>query len=221
MTRDAAQRDAAGTGPTAGSPRPVTVRLYPLPWEHWRLQGLDYLVLVAAVIIFEVTTQLGVTQAVLAGLGVAVVAHAIAMLLAADRFDAAGITIIRPWRRRRVAWSEIGGLVYVSRKAATGGANEGGVAGKPQTMYLLRLVLAAEAARMDEYNAKLFRGPVVMITSRLPAGLQTSNYPGRRLLTAQREERVLALLEQYGLARPEELFLPALRGEEAADPAAG
>jgi hypothetical protein len=32
--------------------------------------------------------------------------------LVAVRFDHEGMTIIRPWRRRRIAWTQVSGLVW-------------------------------------------------------------------------------------------------------------
>jgi hypothetical protein len=75
-------------------------------------------------------------------LGVAVIAHVVQMaFLVAVRFDGYGITIIRPWRCRRVGWEQVSGLVHTRRLTSGPGPDP----------YRLRLVLAGREPPYGHY----------------------------------------------------------------------
>jgi hypothetical protein len=68
---------------------------------------------------------------------IAVAAHAVQMAwLVAVRFDDAAITIIRPWRRRRIPWDRIAGLIYTQEPTSQPGRDS----------YRLRLALVSAPA---------------------------------------------------------------------------
>jgi hypothetical protein len=118
-----------------------TIRLYPLLAEHYLPMLVDFVAIVVAMVVL---TVLGVPQNLLSAtviLAFAALVHFVQVRrLVALRFDDTGITIIRPWRRRRVEWSRVAGLVYVSDS---------------ERHYRLRLVLDKDAPPKKA-------GPVVM-----------------------------------------------------------
>ncbi len=135
--------------------------------------------------------------AVLPVLGVTVLAHAIQLALFVKvRFDDAGITIIRPWRRRRFYWAQVAGLVVTRRLTTAPGPDP----------YMLRLVLAGHEPPYGRYltegeRERYARGaPVVMRTNAMPGDPGFRGSRGGRAVACQ--ERVLAELERHGLPRP-------------------
>jgi hypothetical protein len=136
--------------------------------------------------------------AVLPVFGITALAHAIQMALFVKvRFDDAGITIIRPWSRRRFDWARVVGLVVTWRPtASTPGPDP----------YLLRLVLTGHEPPYGRYltegeRERYARGaPVVMRTNAMPGDPGFRGSRGRR--AAECQERVLAELERHGLPRP-------------------
>jgi hypothetical protein len=137
---------------------------------------------------------------------VTALAHAIQMALVNVRFDDAGITIIRPWSRRRFDWAQVAGLVLTRRTTATPGSDP----------YMLRLVLTGHEPpygrylTMSERERYARQAPVVMRMDTLARDL---GYRGRR--AAECQERVLAELERRGLARPSPRLLEfRIRGQD-------
>jgi hypothetical protein len=130
-------------------------------------------------------------------LGIAVLAHVVQMAFAvAVRLDGEGITIIRPWRRRRIAWTQVSGLVYTCRPTSDPGRDP----------YRLRLVLAGHEPPYGRYlpdsalERYARRGPVVMTAGTLTPDPEAERRGVRR--AARCQERVLTALEERGLARP-------------------
>ncbi|MCO5971260.1 hypothetical protein [Actinoallomurus soli] len=120
--------------------------------------------------------------------------HAVQMAwLVAVRFDDTAVTIIRPWRRRRIPWDDIAGLIYTEHVNT----------GRTVLMtYRLRLVLKSSAPPEGRHLTYAMRkqpyatGPVVMTLFSIDPGAGSIGAaPGCR-------ERVLAELERHGLPRP-------------------
>jgi hypothetical protein len=177
--------------------RPVTVRLYPLQAEHQLPIIVDLAVFGVA---YAVWLGAGLPDrglAVLPVLGVTALAHAIQLALFVKvRFDDAGITIVRPWSRRRFDWAQVAGLVVTRRHTTTPGPDP----------YQLRLVLAGHEPPYGRYltegeRERYARGaPVVMRTNAMPGDPVFRGSQGGRAVACQ--ERVLAELEWHGLPRP-------------------
>ena len=108
------RQEATARRPAGGPAAPVTVRLDSLPEEHSLplLTDLLFFVVVDGVITFGFGVEAG-GLSVVAVIASVVVFHFVQMrLLVTLRFDDQAITITRPWRRRRVPWSQIAGLIY-------------------------------------------------------------------------------------------------------------
>ncbi|MGW5354204.1 PH domain-containing protein [Streptomyces sp. NPDC004031] len=171
----------------------TTVRLGPLIEEHSRALGVDlvfFVVLYGAVV-------LGI-RAQPRGLGafgviaVVVVFHWLQMrFLVRLRFDDEGITVVRGPRHRRVAWSQVAGLVYTER--GSGMPNSGPV-------YQLRLVLRGQEPPLGRFLTQvqrqdLARGPVLMALPSLDGGGERRSDHRRRV--------VLQELAVHGFPSPE------------------
>jgi hypothetical protein len=111
---------------------PVTIRLYPLHAEHVLPVPGD-LVASGVAYGFWIGAGLGDSGWALVPLAVvAACAHVIQMALFMKvRLDDAGVTLIRPWRRRRFDWTQIAGLVFTVRYTGQPGPD----------LVMLRLVL--------------------------------------------------------------------------------
>jgi hypothetical protein len=120
------------------------------------------------------------------------VVHAVQMAwLVAVRFDDGAITVIRPWRRRRVPWDQVAGLIYTREPTSQPGRDP----------YRLRLVLTGDEPPVGRFLAgtelgPYAKGPVVMTLYDITSG------PGESRADRCRE-RVYAGLEQHGVTRPE------------------
>jgi hypothetical protein len=167
--------------------QPTTVRLYPLGYEHTLPMLIDTLCFVALIPSTAVFGQWWFIVAVLTVIAV----HTVQMVwLVAVRFDDAAITIIRPWRRHRIPWDQIAGLIYTQEPTSQPGRDP----------YRLRLVLKDDrppagrlltGAELKPYA----KGPVVMTLYDITPGSSGSR--------ADRcQERVYAGLEQHGITRP-------------------
>jgi hypothetical protein len=119
-------------------------------------------------------------------------------------FDDTGITIVRPWRRHRVEWSDIAGLAQTYRGYSMGGG-----------LYVIGLVLTDNEPPLGHFATwKELTGPVLMKVGR---EFKPDTRAGRC------EDQIYAELEKRGLRRakrssvvywskkysPEELFLAA------------
>jgi hypothetical protein len=190
--------------------QPVTIRLYPLHAEHV-LPLLGDLVAFAVAYGFWLGAGLGDSGWALVPLALAAaLAHVIQMALFMKvRFDDAGITIIRPWRRRRFGWARVAGLVITVRYTGQPGPD----------LVMLRLVLTGHEPPYGKYltvseKERYARGaPVVMRMDALRPEPGRRGYAGDR--SAQCQERVLAELERRGLPRPEpEALAFRIRGQD-------
>jgi len=165
---------------------PMTVRLYPLVNEHTLPLLVD---IVCFIVLVPVTVAFGLSGWVVA-LPAALAAHVVQMTwLVAVRFDDTAITIVRPWRRRRIPWDQVAGLIYTS----------GGTYHPRRDPYRLRLVLTDRQPPIGRYlsDAELkpyAKGPVVMTLYGPMSG-------GPR--TVRCRESVFAGLERHGITRPE------------------
>jgi hypothetical protein len=175
----------------------VTVRLYPLSAEHTLPMVVDLGVFTVASGIWFGAGLTDRAWAVLPLFCVTALAHVIQMALFVNvRFDDAGITITRPWRRRRFDWAQVAGLVVTRRNTATPGSNP----------YMLRLVLTGHEPPYGRYLTESEQeryvrvAPVVMRTDELMRGPGPGGSRGWR--AAECRERVLAELERHGLPRP-------------------
>ncbi|MEV4318123.1 hypothetical protein [Actinocrispum sp. NPDC049592] len=163
---------------------PVTVRLYPLAAEHVAAMLADAVALVVAIVLWGAVGWTTGAIAVVPLLAFVALVHAVQMYRVAVRFDDTAITIIRPWRRWRVEWADVAGLIYSSREV------------RPAT-YRLHLVLKGSEPPYGRYltDAELARyakGPVVMTVFQVN----------------RCAERVLDELARHGFPAPE---LVALR----------
>jgi hypothetical protein len=165
--------------------RPTTVRLYPLPAEHTLPFLVDFVVwFVAAGVFFS----LGVSNewlAFLPAVAIAGLAHVAQMAMVALEFDDTAITIVRPWRRRRVEWTRIAGLIYTTH-------------GERQ---VLRLVLKGNEPPQERYltEAELrpyAKGPVVVAMH----GLADGRRPDTR--SAVCRNRIRDELARHGFPLP-------------------
>ena len=168
-----------------------TVRLSPLAEEHVLplLVDLGFFAVLGGALTFGVGEPRGAGAV---GLVALVVAFHFAQVraLVTLRFDDEGVTVVRPWRRRRVAWKDVAGLVYT-----TGGGT--GMSGR--TYYRLRVVLKGQEPPLGRYmtDRQLMPyagGPVLMTLSNLD--------PGQEGRAAERRDQVFAELERYGFPRP-------------------
>ena len=168
----------------------TTVRLYSLAEEHTYPLLLDlafFLVTFTAwVLIFgDHFTALALVPVVLF--------HLVQVIWFVQvRFDDEGITIIRSLRRRRVAWSQVAGLVYTKANGL-----------QTRSPYKLRLVLVGHEPPFGRYlsPAELGRyatGPVVMMLSGVPFDL----FAGPDTRTARCQQLVYDELERRGFPRP-------------------
>lgn len=194
----------------------TTVRLSPLIEEH----SLPFLVDMLFFFVLDgvLTFGFGVTArgtGAVAGIALVVAFHFVQVrTLVTLRFDDEGVTVVRPWRRRRVAWKDVAGLVYAPGPA-------GGSARSP---YRLRLVLRGQEPPLGRYMsdsqlATYAGGPVLMARSRLDPDDPDSK-------AGQCRARVFEELERHGFPQPElrslEFRFPgfsplALRSAVAAD----
>jgi hypothetical protein len=167
---------------------PTTVRLYPLGNEHTLPLLLDAACFAA---LMPGTAAFGRWWFIVA-LVTAVAAHVVQMAwLVAVRFDDAAITIIRPWRRRRIPWDQIAGLIYTQEPTSLPGRDP----------YRLRLVLKDDQPPAGRFltGTELkphAKGPVVMTLYDITPGSGGSR-------TDRCQERVHSGLEQHGITRPE------------------
>jgi hypothetical protein len=190
--------------------RPVTVRLYPLYFEHLLPGAVDVVFFGIAYLAWDSAGLPDNGWAVLPLFGVAVVAHVIQMALFVKvRFDDVGITIIRPWRRRRVAWKQVTGLVYTRELSSTPGPD----------LHWLRLVLTGLEPPYGRYltdsqrERYARRGPAVMTVDTLTPDPDSGGRLNHR--AAQCQDRVLTELERHGLTRPAPRVLAfQIRGED-------
>jgi hypothetical protein len=167
--------------------KPTTVRLYPLGYEH----TLPLLVDVGCFAALTAGTAVFGPWWFVVAVAVALVVHAVQMTwLVAVRFDDAAITIIRPWRRRRVPWDQVAGLIYTREPTS-----------QWRDPYRLRLVLTGDQPPAGRFltGTELgpsAKGPVVMTLYDITPGAGESR--------ADRcQEQVYAELEQHGVTRPE------------------
>ncbi|MDN3352424.1 hypothetical protein [Actinomadura sp. DC4] len=167
---------------------PTTVRLYPLWYEHALPMLVDvacFAVLAPLMVVFG-SWWIAVTILVVLAVHVAQLAWLVAV-----RFDDDAITVIRPWRRRRVPWDRVAGLVYSQEPTSQQGRDP----------YRLRLVLTDHEPPAGRYlpDAELapyVKGPVIMTLYGITRGPGDSR--------ADRcQEQVYALLERHGVTRPE------------------
>jgi hypothetical protein len=168
--------------------QPTTVRLHPLKYEHTLPMLVDtvcFAALMAGTVVFGQWWFVVAVAIVLA-------VHAIQMAwLVAVRFDDASITIIRPWRRRRVRWDQVAGVIYTREATSQPGRDP----------YRLRLVLTDDQPPAGRFLTgtelgPYAKGPVVMTLYDITPGSGESR--------ADRcQEQVYAGLEQHGVTRPE------------------
>lgn len=181
---------AASRNPAMGS---VTVRLFPLVTEHVTPMVVDLAFFI--VLLGGWTLAFGVAYgaSAIAVLSLVVLFHfAQVWFLVVDRFDDTGVTIIRPWRRQHVPWTQISGLVYTQRLDS-----------QARAAYMLRLVLKGNEPPLGRYltNAELQRfatGPAVMSMYDLEQDLHRGD-DNRGVRCAQ---RVYAELERHGFPKP-------------------
>jgi hypothetical protein len=163
--------------------RPTIIRLAPLGAEHRvpAAAALGVLVCLGAA-----ATAAGGGVLLLVAVLVAAVFYAVEMVwLVALWFDDDAITIVRPWRRQRIAWSQVAGLIYTRVSS-----------GRGPRQYRLRLVLADGApppgVHLTDGDQPYGRGPVLFTTRTLE--LQDANAC---------RSAVYAELERRGFQRPE------------------
>lgn len=175
--------------------KPVTVRLYPLAAEHLFVpSAVDAGALIVAIVVWA---GIGLTDravAIIPMLAFVALVHVAQMYWVAVRFDDTAITIIRPWRRRRIEWNLVAGLIYSSRHTGP-------------TSYRLHLVLNGAEPPFGRYlsDAQLMRyakGPVIMTLLRLEE--VESNEPTR---AARCQNRVLTELARHGFPAPAPVVL--------------
>lgn len=190
--------------------KPVTVRLSPLTPEH-------YLPMIGDLVVFAVAygVWLGVGLpdngwAVIPILCIPVLGHVIQMTLLVNvRFDDAGLTIIRPWGRRRFEWEQVAGLVWTWRPTGTPGSDP----------YVLRLVLTGHEPPYGRFltgseQERYARGAPVVMRANAMAGDPSPRRPVSAR-AAECQERVLAELERHGLPRPAPRFFEfRIRGQD-------
>ena len=112
---------------------PTKVSLRQLSGENTLPMGVDTVAFIITMLVMMSET-VNAVAGILAAFAVAAVVHAVQMTwLVYVQFDDTAITIVRPWRRRRVEWRHIAGLVYTEL------GPPGGVSGSGS--YRLRLVL--------------------------------------------------------------------------------
>ena len=123
-------------------------------------------------------------------LAIIVLAHVVQMAgLVAVRFDDTAITIIRPWRRRRIEWVQISGLIYTQDASSKG-----------RGAYKLRLVLKSHEPPVGRFLTDTeieayAKGPVVMTLT----DLEPDSEDSRSVLC---QNQVYAELERHGLPKP-------------------
>jgi hypothetical protein len=167
---------------------PTTVPLYPLGNEHTLPMLVDTVCFIALIPSTAVFGQWWFIVAVLTVVAV----HAVQMAwLVAVRFDDSAITIIRPWRRHRIPWHQIAGLIYTQEPTSQRGRDP----------YRLRLVLKDNqpptGRLLTGTELKPYaKGPVVMTLYDITPGSSGSRADRCR-------QRVYAGLEQHGITRPE------------------
>ncbi|MFL6120657.1 hypothetical protein [Actinophytocola sp.] len=167
----------------------VTVRLYPLAAEHLLPMAVDAVALCAAIVVWGAVGLTGRAVAVIPLLVFAVLVHVVQMYWVAVRFDDTAITIIRPWRRRRIEWSRVAGLMYSSRSASP-------------TTYRLHLVFRGAEPPFGRYlsNPELMRyatGPVVMTLFRLEDA-----EPGSSSRAGRCANQIMTELARHGFPPP-------------------
>jgi hypothetical protein len=176
--------------------RSTTIRLYPLSGEHTLPMAVDTLVFTIVYGIWLL--GLGMADGAWSDLGilaVVVLAHVVQMTwLVAVRFDDTAITIVRPWRRRRIEWTQISGLIYTQD-----------VSSKSRAFHKLRLVLNGheppQGRFLTETEVEAYaKGPVVMTLADLEPDSWSDNRWIRRSVRCQNQ--VYAELERHGLPKP-------------------
>jgi hypothetical protein len=168
------------------------VRLFPIVREHVLPMLVDLVFFVVLLVVWTATIGTVHGASVIAVLGLVVLFHFVQVWwLVVDRFDDSGVTLIRPWRRRHVPWTRIGGLVYTQVSAS-----------QYHQPFKLRLVLKDNEPPLGRFltRAQLERfgtGPVVMSMYDLK-DLHLGN--GNR--GVQCAQRVYAELERHGFPKP-------------------
>jgi hypothetical protein len=181
---------AMNRNPAMGS---VTVRLFPMWTEHTMPLIVDLAFFVVLLVVWTVVLGVVYGASVIAVLGLVVLFHlAQVWWLVVDRFDDTGVTIIRPWRRQHVPWSQVSGLVYTQ-----------GVESQARAPFKLRLVLKDDEPPLGRYltGAQLQRfatGPVLMSMNDMEQDLHLGD-DNRAVRCAQ---RVYAELERHGFPKP-------------------
>lgn len=164
------------------------ISLRPLTSEHDIPLVLDLGILLMVEFAL-LPTSLGVNLVQFIGLAVGVAAHLVQVTwLLWLGFDDTGITIVRPWRRHRVEWSDIAGLAQTYRGYSMGGG-----------LYVIRLVRTDNEPPLQygvpkEYLRRTLSGPVLMKVG-------TEFKPDTR--AGRCEDQIFAELEKRGLRRPE------------------
>jgi hypothetical protein len=163
------------------------ISLRPLPSEHDLPLMVDFgIMLVVGVPL--TATGLGADLITLIALVVAVAAHLVQVTwLLWLGFDDTGITIVRPWRRHRVEWSDIVGLAQTVRLPSSGGS-----------LYVVRLVLTdpeSPPGRFPPWEERQHSrtGPVLM---KVGKEFKPDTRAGRC------EDQIYTELEKRGLRRP-------------------
>ena len=188
---------------------PRTIPLYPLPAEHLKPMAVDaaaFMVTLVLFLAFGMNYGAAAVITVFAGLGSYALTHFVQMRwFVKVRFDDKGITMIRPWRRQRIEWYQIAGLIYRSRKESYG-----------RSGYELRLVLVGHEPSPHPATPRQTRleadGPVVMLVGDIRV---TNPRAGGRC-----EEAVLEELAEHGFPRPERKEL-CFRPSEDVNPNVG
>ncbi|HEX3786684.1 MAG TPA: hypothetical protein VHW44_02380 [Pseudonocardiaceae bacterium] len=172
--------------------KPTTVRLSALVGEHVLPMVLDlvYFVVLYAVLVlgFGLRDTGGSTFLILLSV---VLVHVIQLRwFVAVRFDDDGLTIIRPWSRRRVEWSQIGGLIYTQDRST-----------QARGALKLRLVLKGDEPPFGRYLTQSqialhARGPVVMTPTNLDSDPTAPTRSGRC------QYQVYTELARHGFPKP-------------------
>jgi hypothetical protein len=177
----------------------VKVRLYPLIAEHYFPMLVDVAFLIVCLVGWAaVTGGADGPGSACAIVSLVVLFHITQVtLLVAVRFDDDAITIIRPWRRRRVPWSQVAGLVYTAMPGTYGFRAPGARSYHP---YRLHLVLKDHQPPIGRFRTQTelarFAGPVVMTVSGL------GGYPPLDNRETRCADKVYAELERHGFPRP-------------------
>jgi hypothetical protein len=171
--------------------KPAKVRLYPLYFEQTLLVLVDLFAWMVVYGVLRIAVGMSDWPAGFAAIGAAALTHLAQMAVAAVRFDDTAITITRPWRRRRVEWSRIAGLIYTEVGS-----------GRAGRAYWLRLVLKGTEPPVGKYLTQSdlrpsATGPVVM---RVAALEEESEITSRSMRC---RDRIGVELARHGFPLPE------------------